>query len=272
MAASYPTGTPCWIDTMSSGFDASVRFYSGLLGWEAEVVTHPELGRYGGFTAHGEPVAGLMPQQPGNPYGDVWSLYIATDDVAQTVARAEDAGGFIMLPPMPVADQGTVAMFSDPSGAVVGAWQAGAHAGFDRSGRTGTPVWFELRTPEFSRCVDFYRAVFGWDDLQTADDAQFRYSTFTLPGGETVAGILDTTVGSPAPGLRADAADPTGQDTPPPGHWDVYFAVDDCDAAVARCRELGGAATREPADSPYGRIAGVRDTTGARFYVLARGR
>ncbi|QDQ98483.1 VOC family protein [Tomitella fengzijianii] len=47
--------------------------------------------------------------------------------------------------------------------------------------------------------------------------------------------------------------------------------VDDCDAAAARCRDLGGTGDRASADSPHGRLAGVRDTTGAAFHIIAQG-
>lgn len=254
MATAYASGTPCWADTISSDFDAAARFYTGLLGWGAAVSDHRELGRYANLTAHGTPVAGLMPAQEGNPYSDVWSLYIAVDDVDATVSRAEESGGSVILPPMPVGEQGTVAMFTDPAGGVIGAWQAGTLAGFDRSGRPGLPAWFETRTPQYAQCIDFYRAVFGWDVAVVADDGRFRYSTFSLPGGETVAGIMD-----------ADAA------SEPARHWTVYFSVNDCDAAAARCRNLGGEVDAEPADSPFGRLAHMRDTTGTRFVLIARG-
>jgi predicted enzyme related to lactoylglutathione lyase len=53
-----------------------------------------------------------------------------------------------------------------------------------------------------------------------------------------------------------------------PAHWKTYFAVDDCDAAVARVKARGGAVFLEPMDSPYGRMAIVADPFGAMFAVL----
>jgi predicted enzyme related to lactoylglutathione lyase len=53
-----------------------------------------------------------------------------------------------------------------------------------------------------------------------------------------------------------------------PNHWLVYFAVDDCDAAVARARELGGT-PMEPMDIPdVGRFAIVHDPLGTVFAVI----
>jgi uncharacterized protein len=54
-----------------------------------------------------------------------------------------------------------------------------------------------------------------------------------------------------------------------PAHWATYFAVDDCDATLARAGELGGEAVAQPMDIPAGRFAVVRDPQGAVFGVFA---
>jgi predicted enzyme related to lactoylglutathione lyase len=48
----------------------------------------------------------------------------------------------------------------------------------------------------------------------------------------------------------------------------VYFAVGDADAAVATVTAAGGTVTREPWDSPYGRMAVVSDDQGATFSLM----
>jgi uncharacterized protein len=48
----------------------------------------------------------------------------------------------------------------------------------------------------------------------------------------------------------------------------VCFAVADCDAAVARARELGATITIEPMDTPIGRFAAVIDPQGASFTLM----
>ena len=54
-----------------------------------------------------------------------------------------------------------------------------------------------------------------------------------------------------------------------PPHWGVCFAVADCDATVAKARELGATVTNEPMDMPIGRFAGLIDPQGASFTVMA---
>ena len=53
-----------------------------------------------------------------------------------------------------------------------------------------------------------------------------------------------------------------------PSNWAVVFEVEDCDATVAKVRELGGSVIREPKSlEQVGRFAAVADPWGA-FQVL----
>jgi predicted enzyme related to lactoylglutathione lyase len=54
-----------------------------------------------------------------------------------------------------------------------------------------------------------------------------------------------------------------------PSHWNVYFAVADTDAAVAKLQELGGTVTQGPDDTPYGRLTACTDPTGAAFRLMS---
>ncbi|TDC64189.1 VOC family protein, partial [Actinomadura sp. GC306] len=54
----------------------------------------------------------------------------------------------------------------------------------------------------------------------------------------------------------------------PVSSWTTTFAVEDADAAVRAVRDGGGTVDAEPADSPYGRFAAVRDPFGVPFNVM----
>ena len=54
-----------------------------------------------------------------------------------------------------------------------------------------------------------------------------------------------------------------------PPHWLPYFAVDDCDAAMAKVQELGGQVHMGPMDIEPGRFAVVADPEGASFAIIA---
>jgi hypothetical protein len=54
-----------------------------------------------------------------------------------------------------------------------------------------------------------------------------------------------------------------------PPNWTGYICVDDCDAAAAKVKSLGGSVKREPTDIPgIGRFAVVADPAGAVFAIM----
>ncbi len=246
-----PIGAPCWVDLMTSDTEASREFYSQLFGWEAEEPAD-EFGGYFNFTKDAIRLAGCMASQPDSRLPDVWSIYLASDDAGKTVDLAIARGGGVHVQEMVVGDLGSMAMVSDPGGAVIGIWQPGLHRGFGITGKPGSPSWFELHTRDYQAAVDFYRDVFGWDTHVVSDTPQFHYTT--LKHGERwLAGIMD------ASGLLPDGV---------AAHWSVYFGVEDTDAALARTVELGGSILMAAEDTPYGRLAAAADPTGAQFKLV----
>jgi len=247
---SAPLGSPCWADLWTSDVEGSRRFYRALFGWEADE-PNPEFGGYFMFTRHGVPVAGGMGDMGEDmPANNTWKIYLNTDDMDATVKSAEAEGAQVVAPGMPVADLGVQAVFTDPTGATVGAWQAGTFPGFTVLGESGAPSWFELYTHDHDTAVAFYRTVFRWDTNVLGDTDEFRYTTMRNPDGEDeLAGI-------------------TGPDFLPDdqaARWAMYWEVDDTDAAVASVRDLGGSVVIDARDTPYGRLAMVTDPAGAEF-------
>jgi predicted enzyme related to lactoylglutathione lyase len=252
---SAPLGSPCWADLWTSDVDGSRAFYSELFGWEAQEPS-PEFGGYFMFTRDGVPVAGGMGDMgPDMPADNSWKIYLDTDDIAKTVAVAGAEGAQIIAPAMPVADLGIQAVLIDPTGATLGAWQAGTFPGFTVLGEHGAPSWFELHTREHAAAIEFYRTVFHWETDVVGDSDEFRYSTLRDPSGEgELAGVMD-----------ASAWLPEGV----PANWSVYWHVDDAGAAVARVSELGGSVVMDVESTPYGRLATVADPSGALFKLRA---
>jgi predicted enzyme related to lactoylglutathione lyase len=246
-----PIGAPCWIDLFTSDPDKSRSFYGELFGWTSQEAGE-EYGGYINFSKDGLPVAGAMRNdgQSGTP--DVWSVYLATEDAKATADAAAANGGQVLVPPMDVGDQGTMALVTDAGGAAIGVWQPGLHRGFGVHGEPGTPTWFELFTRDYDASVEFYRQVFGWDTHAAGDTPEFRYTT--LGEGESqLAGIMD------ASGFLPEGV---------PAQWSIYFGVEDADAALAKIVGLGGAIVRAAEDTPYGRLAEAADPTGAHFKLI----
>jgi len=53
-----------------------------------------------------------------------------------------------------------------------------------------------------------------------------------------------------------------------PPHWAPYFTVANCDASIAKAKELGGQVIAPPMDVSVGRFAGIADPQGAVFSIF----
>jgi uncharacterized protein len=241
-------GAPCWVDLMTSDTEAVREFYGAIFGWTAEDPDE-EHGGYFNFRKDGVRVAGCMSSQPGVPVTDVWSVYLATDDVQKSVDATTADGGQVLVPPMQVSELGTMAFIADPGGAGVGLWQPGTHRGFGLVDEPGTPSWFELHTRDYATVLGFYRNVFRWDTKVESDTDEFRYTTMQYDG-VPLAGVMDS--------ARFLAPDE-------PSCWSVYWAVADAGATALRIAALGGSVLHPPHDTPYGRLVAVTDPHGAAF-------
>jgi predicted enzyme related to lactoylglutathione lyase len=236
------------VDLLTSDVAASTTFYETLFGWTSEV-GGPEFGGYVTFLSDGHAVAGMSANGPESRHPDVWATYISTADADATVAAAVAAGATVAAPVMAVGDIGRMAIVVDPVGATFGLWEPGQHTGFRKYNEPGSVTWDEHHSKDFATSVAFYETVFGWDLDKSADSDEFRYYQAQIDG-ETVAGLMDSAAFLP-PGV--------------PSHWDVYFSVADTDEAIADAVRLGGSVVRPAEDSPFGRIADLRDCTGAGF-------
>jgi predicted enzyme related to lactoylglutathione lyase len=244
----WPAGTPAWADLTVPSLDEARAFYGPLLGWEFEG-GGPETGGYTVATVGGRRVAGLGEAPEGQAAEPQWCVYLATDDINASVARAGAAGADVVVGATSIPRMATMAIVADPTGALFGLWQSGHHTGWDVSDEPGAVVWTEVMSTDQPMSLAFYRQVLELD----ADDMSgggFVYAT--LRRGETpVAGV-------------------GGSDGP--AAWTVYVAVADVDVAAARAVDLGGDVLAGPFDSPFGRNARVRGPFGETFALITPGR
>jgi predicted enzyme related to lactoylglutathione lyase len=244
-------GSPCWIDLMTSDPDKARDFYSQLFGWTYEVGDEEKYGGYIMAFKDGQQVAGMMKNDGQSGQPDVWTTYLRVDDIAAVMESATAGGGQVYLAPMEVPEQGHMAMIGDAGGAAVGVWQFGGHTGFQIHGEPGTPVWHELHTRNYPAAVAFYQDVFGWDTDVMSDTPEFRYTTLGA-GPSAKAGVMDSS-----------AFLPEGV----PANWQVYFGVENTDAAVEKALSLGAQLVQPAEDTPFGRLATLADPTGAMFKI-----
>lgn len=250
-------GAPCWVDMTSENLETVKPFYTALFGWEYED-SGEELGNYNIISVGEDVVGGAMQYHPDfmgpNPFS-VWSVYFATENAEASLNKTVENGGSISVPAMEVPTQGTMGEGKDSTGSSFGVWQPDTRKGFDRWGEHGFPGWFELHTRDFDAASKFYSTLLG-AELGGAEMSEgMRYHTLDF-NGQPSAGIWDIN------GVLPDDA---------PTNWNVYFIVDDTDAAVVTAKEHGGTVLSEPEDTPHGRMSTLQDPAGAVFYVISGG-
>ena len=242
---SYPPGTPCWVDVLCADAETGRAFYRDLFGWNPELSPFAEAGGYTLFHLDGVVVAGLGPN-PGGGLPDAWVTYTSVTDAAASLACIAATGGTVLMGATTVFDQGTMGVFTDPSGIVGAVWQPDAHIGSQRVNQPGAFVWSELSTPDVAGATAFYGEVFGWEPSAAAADGAVLFSV----DGRVVCGAHETA-------LSEFAA------------WAVWFGVDDCDAAAARAETLGGLTVLPPMPMGFGRGALIAAPGGAVFGIGA---
>jgi uncharacterized protein len=248
-----PLGAPCWILLQTTDEARARSFYGHVFGWEG-TAADASYGGYFTFRLGEDPIAGCSEHEPSELQADSWVVYFASSDVAATSKAAAGAGGTVLVEPTAVNVQGTMAVIADPGGNVAGVWEPKEHRGFLRYGEPGTPGWFDLETRDYAKVVGFYRDALGWTTSILSDTEELRYTMLQV-GDEQLVGIMD--------GSSYLAAGETTS-------WTVVFSVANTDATVAQVLELGGALGRAAQDSPYGRLATVKDPMGARFALISR--
>ena len=241
---------PAWVDLSSPDPTASAAFYSKLFGWTAEVSPDPQYGGYIIEKLNGKDVAGIggkqMPEQP-----TVWALYIGTRDAAALGEKVVSNGGSVIAPSFEIGDQGRMAVYADPTGAVISAWQPAVMGGFQQGGEN-TFGWAELNSRDLQRSIPFYENVFGWGKRHSESGDPGGYTEF-LEGGESILGALAMNPMVPAQ---------------VPNYWGIYFNVDDVDAAFRKAIANGAQEQVAPQDFFGGRFAIVADPQGASFGLL----
>lgn len=242
---------PAWVDLSSADAAASRDFYARLFGWQVDVDPDPQYGGYGIAKVGGRDAAGIGPKMdPSAP--TAWNLYIGADDIEALAGRVRDAGGTVVMAPFNVGDQGRMAVFQDPSGAFISAWQGTRMGGF-QTDAPGAYGWAELNARGADRALPFYTSAFGWSTKTSPmGEGQPPYTEFQL-GGQSVAGAWEMN-----PMVPAEV----------PSYWQVYFTVADVDEAFRTALELGAHEMLPPQDFPGGRFAIVSDPQGASFGLL----
>jgi len=244
--------TFCWVELATSDPSAAKSFYSAAFGWELADMDMP-MGKYTMATIGGKSVCGMMllpeeAKQMGAP--PHWLSYVATSDVAASLAKVAELGGTKLAGPMDIGP-GSMAVVADPSGGVFAFWQPKQSMGAWLYREPNALCWNELLTTNVDAAGKFYSTLFGWKP-EAMPMPEGTYTVFKK-GEEGVAGMMAM------PPMAAGA----------PSAWFPYFAVQSTDGFIEKVTKLGAKVQVPPQDVPnVGRFAVLVDPQGATFAVL----
>jgi uncharacterized protein len=228
----HPNGIPCWTDVTVETVedrDALMAFYTSLYGWTWDV-GGSEMGHYSIASSDGAPVfaVGVGPGGTG-----VMVPYFATDDISATATKAAELGATVFMGPMEVPGAGTMALVTDPTGAIHGLWQAGDFTGFGVAYEPKAPGWFDHASSDPAAAATYYESLTGHSLIEPNPGMQ------VLSAGEQwFASFSENQI----PERTA-------------AQWNSIYVVETLEAARDKIRELGGTIVLEEMPVPGSAIS-----------------
>jgi predicted enzyme related to lactoylglutathione lyase len=98
------------------------EFYGKLFEWTIDANNPMNYGLVRSGGGQGGIDGGIFAVQNGQP--SYVTFYVEVDDLQSYLAKAESLGGKTVIPPMPVPNVGSIAMFSDPEGNFIGLFKS----------------------------------------------------------------------------------------------------------------------------------------------------
>lgn len=248
-ATSFPTGSPCWIETLQPDPEAAASFYGGLLGWtfDEAAADGSRVGRLDGGR-----VAGVGQAPPMLDRG-AWVMYVLVSDLDATADAVQEAGGTVLAGPMDAADGERTALFTDPAGAAFGAREGSEPIVSEVVDTPGAWQMSALHTPDLGAARSFYATVFGWR-MEPVPDSPLHL--WRLDGSTRKA--ADPTLPDDVVAVASETPASSGV----PTHWAVNVRAADAEDFAARVVELGGSILMPPTDAPGFRNVLIADPSG----------
>ena len=117
-------GRVVWTELLANDPESATHFYQLVTGLSARTIE-----RHGGpytlLSAELIDRVGLL-KNPGDDAAPVWLTYFGVEDPVAAAARVEALGGTVILPPSPQLREGTMAVVTDPTGALFALQKVGS--------------------------------------------------------------------------------------------------------------------------------------------------
>jgi hypothetical protein len=253
-------GSYIWYELMTTDPRGAKAFYDDIVGWNVGEplpgpVEYRMIGRSDGGSAGG--VLTLNEEMTSHGARPIWLGYICVDDVDESVASIEAAGGKALMPASNIPDVGRIAMVADPQGApfyvmkpTPPADKPNAKSDVFSPEAVQRCSWNELSTSDPVAARRFYGEQFGWtsdDFMPMGEHGEYRFIDHHGLRLGAIAGAMD------------------GQQP----HWRYYFRV----LSIAKAKETveakGGKIAMGPMEVPGGdHILIGFDPQGAEFALV----
>lgn len=110
-------GRIVWTELLANDPRQAAQFYAAVVGYEPLTAARRG-GEYTWLTHGGTRRAGLF-ENPSSGAEPVWLSFFAVDDPVASAARVQALGGSVVLPPSPTLRDNTIAVVTDPAGAIL---------------------------------------------------------------------------------------------------------------------------------------------------------
>jgi predicted enzyme related to lactoylglutathione lyase len=246
---SYLPGKFVWFEHASADPAAARKFYEPLFGWHVENMA---LGseQYPMIMNGSEGIGGFSRDEKSGAAR--WVSYVSVPDVDKTYAAALAAGAKSESAPADYGPVGRGAAIVDPTGARISLWKSAQEDKADVENEPdGSWVWNELYTSNVDAALAFYKKLIGYTVQSMDMGEQGTYHVLRTAGDRGRGGVMKS------------------PDAKMPAQWVPYVHVNDCDATLAKAKQLGATVCMEGTDVPdVGRIGMLIDPQGASIAVI----
>ncbi len=238
-----------WFEINTPDKAKALDFYTSVFGYETSDMDMGEMGVYTMLHHGGVPFSGSMdmsgPEWEGIP--PHWMTYFSVDDMDSACEKVKAAGGQVVHGPMPIPNEGLIAVCTDDQGAHFSiVWEK---PGNEMPQGPDAIDWVEHMSPDREKANAFYQNVFGWNMIEQNMGPEVGMYTMFGKGEAFHAGAMQI-----------------GADMPIPPNWTVYLVTNDINDTIEKIKAKGGAIHTEVMDIPeVGHIAMVADCCGASF-------
>ncbi len=243
---SHEDSMPCWTDAMvvteEQQHDARA-FLTAIFDWTWALGT-PEMGFYDIASSNGHPVFGLGRAEGVN---GVRTIYFATSNIEDAVARAVELGATVAFPVHHVGTAGWMSILVDPTGAVFGLWQAEDFHGFGVEYEENAPGWFDHSSANPEGAGAFYSAFSGHDLTTPGPDMRI------LQRGEQWYASVSKTMNGESP------------------RWNPIYVVDSLKRIHETVPRHGGAIILEEMPVPGSAICVFSEPVNGQLLTVMRG-